>query len=151
MIRFTMFEAMINKETINLFIPSMRCLFQFIQRLFKPTNKTKNLPQNQEIVPYRFLQTNLHKKNTFNIHLMKCPSKISSKGKNQLNKVHFCNRGKGFSVVDAFQLREALGYQMNLTTFNNTVESKLGLIDPLTLHNILSLRSRKKFPSLIIL
>ena len=67
---------------------------------------------------------------TFNIHLMKHPSKTSSKGKDQLNKVHLCNRSKDLCVDDAFLFREALSDQTIHVAFNSTVKGKLGFIDP---------------------
>ena len=88
---------------------------------------------------------------TFKIHLMKFTSKKIRKGKNQSNRVHLCRRDTGFSVVNAFLLRESLRDQTSLVAFNNTIESKLGLVNPLTFHNIPSLQPRNKFPSLIIL
>ena len=77
------------------------------------------------------------KKCTFIILLMKFPSKMRIKGKDQENRVHFCDCGKGFNVVDAFLVKESIGNQMILMAFNITIRSKLGLIDPLTLHTIL--------------
>lgn len=46
------------------------------------------------------------KKGSFNIHLVDLPSEVS-KGKNQSDRVHLCDKSKGLSVVDAFLLREA--------------------------------------------
>jgi hypothetical protein len=72
--------------------------------------------------------------------MMDFPSKTSSKGNNQLSKVHLCNRGKGFNVVNTFLLRKSLRNKEGFMSLNNTFRGKLGHVDPSTLHNVLSLQ-----------
>jgi hypothetical protein len=81
------------------------------------------------------------KKDTIHIHLVDLPFKMSSKGKNQLKKIHLCERGKGLSVVDAFLLRKSLCKKPSFMMLNNTIRGKFSLVDPSTLDNVLSLRS----------
>ena len=65
---------------------------------------------------------------TFHVHLVNLPTKTRSKGKDQLDIIHLHNMQKGFSIVNAYLLREAIGDQMILLVFNNTVQGQLGLI-----------------------
>ena len=81
-------------------------------------------------------------KGTFDIHLVDFPSEVSSKGKNQSNEVHLCNRGKGLSVVDSFLLREAFRDQMSLVMLKRTIQGKFGLINPSVFNKIISNRLR---------
>jgi len=95
---------------LNLIIPSPRGLFQTIQGFIQSTNKTGILHKTR-----RFLHINLFSyismnQITFDIPLMYLPSKSSSKWKNQSKRIHLCDRGKGFNVVDAFLLRKPLCY-----------------------------------------
>jgi hypothetical protein len=64
---------------------------------------------------------------------MDFPSKMSNKGKNQLNIVHFCNRGKVIIVVDAFLLIKSLHNQAFFMSLNNTFTGKFGHVDPFTM------------------
>ena len=88
---------------------------------------------------------------TFHIHLVNLPTKMSGKIKDQLDIIHLCDKIKGFSIIDAFLLRESLGDQMSLVAFKNTIRGKLGLIDPSKLHDIHSLGLGNNFPCLILL
>jgi len=40
----------------------------------------------------------------FNIHLMDFPFERGGKGKNKADRVHFGNRGEGFSIVNDLNL-----------------------------------------------
>ena len=40
----------------------------------------------------------------FNIHLMDIPFGRGIKGKNKADRVHFGNKGEGFTIVNAFKL-----------------------------------------------
>lgn len=91
------------------------------------------------------------KKGTLNIYLVDLPSEANSKGNNQSNRVHFYNRVKALSVVDVFLLREAFHNQTRLMMLNSTFKGKFGLTNPSTFDNVLSLRSRKYYPSVILL
>jgi len=62
--------------------------------------------KNQVVISYKFFIQISMKKRNFDIHLVNAPSKMRSKGNNQLNKIQLCNKSKGFNVVDAFLLRE---------------------------------------------
>jgi hypothetical protein len=77
-------------------------------------------------------------KGSLQIHSMDFPSKMSNKGKNQLNRFHLDDMRKGFSVVDAFLLRKVLHNKVCFMSLNNTFIGKFGPIYPSTLH-ILSL------------
>jgi hypothetical protein len=90
------------------------------------------------------------KEDTLDIHMMNIPSKMSNKGKNQLNQVHPCNRGNIFSVFNAFLLRKSLHDEVCFMSLNNTVRGEFGLVDPSKLHNVISMSLRNKVPGVIL-
>ena len=120
---------------INIIKPRVGGLFQTIQWLVLSTNNTIIFHKTRRFVHLYFFSKVSIKEGTFS-------SKSRMKGEDCMNWVHFCNKGKGFSVVNALLLRESLGYLSILMMFNNTFRGKLGLIDPSTLQNMLSLRLR---------
>lgn len=114
-------------------------LFQTIQGFLQSKYKTDILVKCKGFLHIYFLNQISMKKITLGIHPMDLPSKPSKKSKNQSNIVHdLCNK----EIVNAFLLRKPLGYQNNLVTFNNTIGSEFGLIDPSTLHHNITLQSR---------
>ena len=90
-------------------------------------------------------------KGTFNIHLVFFSYEVRSKGKDQWNRVHIWKRNKGFSVVDAFLLRESFHNQTRFVMLNSTFRGKYDSIKPLTFNNILFGRSRNYITSMILL
>ena len=151
MIRFTTLEIKIDKEMIIILIPSRMCLFQTIERIIESTYKSGVYHKTMRFLHIIFFSEISMKKCTFHVHLVNIATKMSSKRNDQSDIIHLYDKRNGLSIVDAFLLRESLEYQMNLVAFNNTIEGKLGLIYPLTLQHILSLKSRNKFPHLILL
>jgi hypothetical protein len=89
------------------------------------------------------------KKGTLHIHLMNFPSKTRNKGNNQSNQFHLCNRGKSFSVFNAFLLRKSLRNEACFMLLKNNFKGKFGPIEPSTLYNVLSERSGNQVPGLI--
>jgi hypothetical protein len=70
------------------------------------------------------------KKGNIHIHMMNFPFKASNEGNNQSNRVHLCNGGKGFSVVDAFLLIKSICNEARFMSLKNTLRGKFGQVDP---------------------
>jgi len=143
MIRITTFEANSKKETVDIRIPSPGRFLQTIERLMKSINKVRIYHETRRHFHENLFRDISMKKYTFYIHLVDLPSKMSSKGENEVNKVQLCNRRKGLNVFDSFLLRKYFHDQKRFMTFKNTFRGKFGFVDPSTFQNVLPLRSRK--------
>ena len=94
-IEMTSIKSSISKKAIHFGIPSTGGLLKTIKRFLKATNKLGRLFH----VDF-FMQVSMQE-GGFDIHLMEFPFIGCNKGKNKVNGVHFGNRGKGFSIVNA--------------------------------------------------
>ena len=120
------------KKMINIIKPRVEGLFQTIQWLVLSTNNTIIFHKTRRFVHVYFFRKVSIKEGTFS-------SKSRMKGEDCMNWVHFCNKGKGFSVVDSFLLPKSLGYHPIIVTFISTIEYQLGILYPSTLNNTLFL------------
>jgi len=68
----------------------------------------------------------------FNIHLMDFPIERGNKGKNKADKVHFGNRGEGFSISNSFNLLKTLSNKTSFMFINFSIWSKIGSVNPFT-------------------
>ena len=103
-------ESSGNKKAVHFGIPSLGSLLDAIKRFLEVTNKDRVILDiaKRLFYVYLFLQISVQE-GRFNIHLMDLPFMRGSKGKNKADGVHIGYRGKGFIIVNSFNLGKSFG------------------------------------------
>jgi len=104
-VRMTPKKARFLKKAIHFGIPSPRSLPETIKGFLKSTYKAGvYLYEASWLFHIDFFMQFPMQEGIFNIHLMYFPFERGSKEKNKADRVHFGNKGEGFSVVNSFNL-----------------------------------------------
>ena len=75
---------------------------------------------------------------------MDFPFKGGNKGKNKVDKIHFCNRGEGFNIVNAFNLWKSFSNKTSFMFIHFSIWSKLCFVNPFASDKFSSLWKRNK-------
>jgi hypothetical protein len=102
-------KASVKKKVVHFGIPSSGSLLKTIKIFLKETHKTRVIVD----IGRRLFQVDLFlhpmQEARFDIHLMDLPFMRGCKGKNKVDGIHFGYRGKGFIIVNSFNLGKSFG------------------------------------------
>jgi hypothetical protein len=109
-IRMASKESDVNKKVFHFGIPSSGSLLKTIKIFLMVTNKAIVILDISKRLFHAdfFLQISMQE-GGINIHLMDLPFMCGSKGKNKVDGIHFGYRGKGFIIVNSFNLGKSFG------------------------------------------
>jgi hypothetical protein len=95
----------VKKKVVHFGIPISRIFLKTIKRFLKVKNKARVILDiaRRLFHVYFFLQIPMQE-GGFDIHLMDLPFMQGCKGKNKAYGIHFGYRGKGFIIVNSFNL-----------------------------------------------
>ena len=128
-------------------IPGLRGLLETIKGFLKLTYKAGLfLYKSRRLFHIDFFMQVPMEEGRFNIHLMDFLFERGSKGKKKAVRVHFGNRGEGFSIVNSFNLWKTLRNKANFMLINFSIWSKLGSVNPFASNKFSSLWKRYKIP-----
>ena len=103
-------KASVKKKVVHFGLLNSRSFLKTIKRFLKVKNKDRVILDiaRRLFHVYFFFQIPMQE-NGFNIHLMDLPFMRDSKGKNKADGIHFGYRGKGFIIVNSFNLGKSFG------------------------------------------